>query len=358
MYESWLRPLLFTIDPEQVHNLTIKLGKIICQSQFGLRRLSAWFAYDHPYLQQEVMGMKFQNPLGLAAGFDKNAELLPLWQAIGFGFAEVGTITPQPQTGNPRPRLFRLVEDEAILNRMGFNNRGAAAIRESIIKPHFPVGINLGKQKETPIDLAVQDYLVSFNLLQEKGDYFVINVSSPNTPNLRDLQAIKYLDEIISALTSVNVQRKPLLVKIAPDLSDPDILEIVDLCLARGVAGIIATNTTIAKQNLKSSRFVAEPGGISGAPLQARSTAVISLIYRHSQGRLPIIGVGGIFSAADAWQKLTAGASLLQVYTGLVYRGPGLIREILQGITERMQQQNITDLKAIIGSTIDRVTET
>ncbi|MCS6959621.1 MAG: quinone-dependent dihydroorotate dehydrogenase [Pseudanabaenaceae cyanobacterium SKYGB_i_bin29] len=353
MYQSFLRPLLFTIDPEQAHQLTITIGRSICRSQFWRDRLAAWFAYDHPCLQQEVMGIKFRNPLGLAAGFDKNAELLSLWEAIGFGFAEVGTITPLPQAGNPRPRLFRLPEDEGILNRMGFNNAGAFAISERIGKVNFPVGINLGKQKETPIEGAAQDYLTSFSLLKDKGDYFVINVSSPNTPNLRDLQAVKHLDCILTTLMAANTNGKPLLVKIAPDLADTDILGIVDLCLARGVSGIIATNTTTARDNLRQQKYIYEPGGISGAPLRSRSTAVIRLIYRYSQGKLPIIGVGGISSAEDAWEKLRAGASLLQVYTGLVYRGPGLIREILQGITHRMVRHHFTDLRAVIGSRIE-----
>ena len=351
------RPLLFSLDPEQAHQMAIGIGKIISSSPFLLDRLSAICHYDHPYLRQTVMGIDFNNPLGLAAGFDKNAEVIPLWQALGFGFAEVGTITPFPQTGNPKPRLFRLLKDEAILNRMGFNNDGAQAIAERLKEPNcFPLGINLGKQKETPIEKATDDYVHCFQLLEDKGHYFVINVSSPNTPQLRNLQSVHYLHDIITAIQKVNEQNKPILVKIAPDLADQDIMAIVDLCLDRQIAGIIATNTTITRQNLQTNvlsngkRVAEEEGGISGLPLQQRSNQVIHLIWQHSAGKIPIVGVGGIHSPADAWAKLTAGASLLQIYTGLVYRGPGLIRDILTGIVDRMKQHSFTNIKQVIGS--------
>jgi len=359
MYQQVLRPLFFTLDPEQAHNLAIKTGKTICSSSFILDRLADLFCYDHPYLRQEVMGIEFKNPLGLAAGFDKNAEVIALWQSLGFGFAEVGTITPLPQMGNPKPRLFRLVEDEAILNRMGFNNDGAKEIADRL-KDHisFPIGINLGKQKDTPLDRAKEDYRDCFRWLKDKGSYFVVNVSSPNTPNLRDLQSIDHLQGILSDIQAENKTSKPVLVKIAPDLKDEEIKEIVDLCLNCQVRGIIATNTTTARHNLKTTKLAKgkkieeEAGGISGQPLKHRSNQVIQMIWQHSQGKIPIVGVGGIGSPDDAWQKLTAGASLLQIYTGLVYQGPGLIKTILKGITARMEQHNFTNIRQVIGSKI------
>ncbi|PLS69776.1 MAG: dihydroorotate dehydrogenase (quinone) [Cyanobacteria bacterium M5B4] len=364
MYKSFLLPIFFRFDPEQTHDMAMTIAKGLCHYPAILDRLSSVFHYEHPYLRQNVMGIEFRNPLGLAAGFDKNAEAIPLWQTLGFGFAEVGTITPLPQPGNPQPRLFRLVQDQAILNRMGFNNDGAETIAGRILSQNnndrsFVVGINLGKQKETPIDQAHGDYLHSFRLLKDKGDYFVINVSSPNTPNLRDLQAVSHLDRILSCLQAENEQHKPILVKIAPDLKDEDILAIVDLCLNHSVSGIIATNTTISRDHVQTTvlsngkRPEEEPGGISGAPLKNRSSHIIRLIWRHSLGKIPIVGVGGISSAADAWEKLTAGASLLQVYTGLIYQGPGLITEILRGITARMEQHNFTNLRQVIGSQLE-----
>lgn len=362
MYQKVLRPLFFRLDPEQAHNLAIRAGKSICASNFILDRLANVFRYEHSSLNQKVMGIEFPNPLGLAAGFDKNAEIIPLWHCLGFGFAEIGTVTPLGQPGNPKPRLFRLVEDGAILNRMGFNNDGAKEIAPRVVNiDDFPIGINLGKQKETPLDRATDDYVKSFRLLKDKGSYFVINVSSPNTANLRDLQSTDYLQVILGAMASENQATKPILVKIAPDLPDADILGIVDLCLRYHVSGIIATNTTIARPDLKTTilsngkKIEEEKGGISGAPLKNRSTQVIQLIWQHSRGQIPIVGVGGIQSPEDAWEKLTAGASLLQIYTGLVYQGPGLIKTILKGITDRMEHHNLTNIRQVIGSKINKV---
>jgi dihydroorotate dehydrogenase len=315
-----------------------------------LSALERLFCYRDPRLSVSLWGLTFPNPLGLAAGFDKDGLALGVWPSLGFGFVEVGTITPQPQPGNPKPRLFQLPQDRAALNRMGFNNQGAAALAERLRRLHqrpIPIGINLGKAKITPLEEAAADYLASFRLLQDLGDYFVVNVSSPNTPGLRSLQAAEQLEPILSALQRENQKRKPLLVKIAPDLDWPDIDSILELAQDHQLAGIVATNTTLRRDNLKtrflpgrgipfapaeSRPILAEAGGISGAPLRERSTQVIRYIHRSTQGKLPIIGVGGIFTLADALEKLEAGASLLQVYTGWVYEGPGMVPQLLRGL--------------------------
>jgi dihydroorotate dehydrogenase len=290
-----------------------------------------------------VAGVEFANPVGLAAGFDKNAEFLDILPAFGFGFIEIGTVTPLPQAGNDKPRLFRLVKDKALINRMGFNNDGADRIVERLKnRPKgLVVGGNIGKNKVTPNENAVNDYVICFEKLFDYVDYFVVNVSSPNTPDLRALQDKGPLTEILSTLMSMNLAKtnpKPIFLKIAPDLNESQLLDIVDIVQETKIAGVIATNTTISRANLTTDEQVIDRiglGGVSGAPVRVMSTSVIQFLHDKSGGKFPIIGVGGIYSPQDAQQKLDSGASLIQVYTGFVYEGPGLIKRILKGIQSR-----------------------
>lgn len=345
-----LRPLVFQLDPERAHRWAIALGQQVHRTPWQQRWCEQQFGYRSDRLGQNLWGLRFPNPLGLAAGFDKNGEAIGAWPHFGFGFVEIGTITAEGQPGQPRPRLFRLVEDRAIVNRMGFNNAGARAIAQRL-QAHppavgVPLGINLGKSKNTPLGQAAADYATSFELLAPFAQFITINVSSPNTPNLRDLQAVSALHELLSTLQALNKRHIPLLVKIAPDLADDDLRAITDLCLAQQVAGMIATNTTLSRQGLRHS--TTEPGGLSGQPLKSRSTAVIRLLHHHAP-QLPIIGVGGIASAADAWEKITAGASLLQLYTGWIYEGPWLIPQILRGLEAYLDQYGLQTLTEAIG---------
>lgn len=372
LYQSVLRPFLFSglrADPEWLHQQTLQLLEWLDRRSIGRDWITQWFdqayAYTSPQLQQSLWGLNFPNPLGLAAGFDKDGIGAGLWSHFGFGFAELGTVTFHAQPGNPTPRLFRLLEDEAVLNRMGFNNQGAAQLQSRLNdlsqrQPHrpIPIGINLGKSKITPLAAAAEDYRQSFQLLKGLGDYFVVNVSSPNTPGLRSLQAIDQLKPIFTALQAENTEQKPILVKIAPDLADDDIAAIVALTQASQLAGIIATNTTIRRDQLKTqviartgNPVAQEAGGISGKPVRSRSTEVIRLIYRQTAGQLPIIGVGGIFTAADAWEKITAGASLVQVYTGWIYVGPGMAKQIMQGLVERLDAAGLQNISQAVGIT-------
>jgi len=327
-----------------------------------LRQLHQLCCTTHPALRQQLWGLDFDNPVGLAAGFDKDGIGAALWAHFGFGFAELGTVTLHGQVGNPRPRLFRLPQDHAALNRMGFNNHGADALAarlKQLPSPSapFPLGINLGKSKITSLDLAADDYLGSFRLLKGLGDYFVVNVSSPNTPGLRSLQDASQLDRILARLQHENTEHKPLLVKIAPDLEWEAIADIITLAQTHQMAGIIATNTTIRRDGLTThllpgvgTYLADEPGGISGAPLRQRSTDVIRFIYQKTAGTLPIIGVGGIFTADDAWEKITAGASLVQVYTGWLYEGPQLIPHILAGLAQKLTDHGLTHIHDAVGS--------
>ncbi|MEL6554458.1 MAG: quinone-dependent dihydroorotate dehydrogenase [Cyanobacteria bacterium J06621_11] len=380
LYRFGLRPLLFKgfkADPETVHRQTIDLlawlatepnrGAMLHQptrlaAQAAMANSFQLKPQQSSFLQQSLWGLSFENPFGLAAGFDKNGTAARAWPLLGFGFAELGTVTYYAQPGNPKPRMFRLVEDNAALNRMGFNNSGAAALSQTL-KKHWPegdypmpIGINLGKSKITALEDAAEDYRQSFELLKEQGSYFVVNVSSPNTPGLRSLQAKEQLAPILETLQTANTANKPLLVKISPDLATEDIQDIVQLALDCNLAGIIATNTTINREGLKTQTIDAtgkavqdEAGGISGAPVTQRSTEVIRLIYQQTQGTLPIIGVGGIFTAEDAWAKITAGASLLQTYTGWVYQGPTMVKEILQGISQKLEDRGLRHISQAVG---------
>jgi dihydroorotate dehydrogenase len=320
-------------------------------------------------LPVELFGLTFPNPVGLAAGMDKAAAAVPVWKALGFGFTELGGVTCHAQPGNPSPRMFRAIADEALINRMGFNNPGAEALAQTLTRwksggqwPAHPVGINLGKSKVTPLENAAQDYAQSFLALKSYADFFVVNVSSPNTPNLRKLQDKTALDEILSALQSAQrtmssagstERHKPILVKVAPDLSFEAIDEMLEVAESRHIAGIIATNTTITRpessdESLRS--IYSEAGGLSGRPLKTRSTEVIRHIHRQTGGALPVIGVGGIFSADDAWEKIAAGASLIQLYTGLVYEGPGIMKEIVEGLRLKMIAAGVRELSEVVGT--------
>jgi dihydroorotate dehydrogenase len=301
--------------------------------------VSKVYLIEDPRLEKTLFGIKFKNPVGLAAGFDKNAELYKELSSFGFGFIEIGTVTPKPQSGNPKKRLFRLVEDTAIINRMGFNNVGVEEVVKNLKKNKTTlIGGNIGKNKITPNSLAIDDYVASFNMLFNFVDYFVVNVSSPNTPNLRDLQEKEPLTKLINSLISINRQKelpKPILLKIAPDLNNNQLLDIISIVNNTGLDGIIATNTTINRDNLKSVNKH-EIGGLSGKPLALRSTEVIKFISKNSNKTIPIIGVGGINSVADALEKFDAGADLIQIYTGFIYEGPNLIRSINKALLKRV----------------------
>jgi dihydroorotate dehydrogenase len=357
-YHHLIRPALFTQDPERIHERTLRVLGWIGESEFACAAFESLLGA--PPLPAEVFGLKFPNPVGLAAGMDKSAAALPAWQALGFGFTELGAVTWIAQPGNPAPRLFRAIPDEAIINRMGFNNPGAEAVASILGDwrrrgrwPSHPVGMNLGKSKVAPLEQAPEDYASSFRTLLPHLDFFVVNVSSPNTPNLRQLQDKTALDEILAALQEQQPPRpKPVLVKIAPDLAFEALDEILDLVGPRQIAGMVATNTTITRPEVIDpalSRIYAETGGLSGRPLRARSTAVVRHLYRQTRGRLPIIGVGGIFNAADAWEKITAGASLVQLYTGLVYEGPGVVQAVVRGLLERLESEGLRSLTQATG---------
>jgi dihydroorotate dehydrogenase len=390
IYQTALRPVLFSAlkaDPEWLHQRSLQVLAWLDATQqqpatqWLQQRLQQAYCLVDRRLEQSLWGMNFDNPIGLAAGFDKDGVATNIWSSFGFGFAELGTVTLHAQPGNDRPRLFRLLRDRAVLNRMGFNNQGAAAMATRLQQSQAdsklmqnskspagtlaankiqtslpcPIGINLGKSKITPLETAAADYLHSFQLLQDWGDYFVVNVSSPNTPGLRSLQATDQLAPILAALQQENQGRKPLLVKIAPDLEWDAIAAVIDLAQQHNLAGIIATNTTIRRDGLQTQALstgkspTAELGGISGAPLRQRSTEVIRFIWQQTQGKLPIVGVGGVFTAADAWEKITAGASLVQVYTGWVYEGPSMVRQISTGLLQRLEQEGLESISQAIG---------
>lgn len=340
MYKSFIRPLLFKFDPEEVHHFTFSFLKFIHKFPFVPQFLRSLYVLEDKRLEREVFGLKFKNPVGLAAGFDKDAKLYKELSNLGFGFIEIGTLTPEPQPGNPKKRLFRLKQDKAIINRMGFNNEGVKAAAKRLRKNQkILIGGNIGKNKLTPNENAIRDYEICFEELYEVVDYFVVNVSSPNTPNLRELQDKEPLTELLKRLQIKNQQKskpKPILLKIAPDLSDEQLLDIIEIIKTTGISGVIATNTTISRENLTSENQK-ESGGLSGYPLRNRATEVIKFLSEKSGKAFPIIGVGGIHSPEDAIEKLNAGASLVQVYTGFIYEGPGLIKKINRKLMELNQ---------------------
>jgi len=333
-YERFVRPLLFSLDAEAAHDLTVAFLQGASHLDLVLRALKIFRPLPKP---KTVFGLEFPNPIGLAAGLDKNGVALSAWAALGFGFIEIGTVTARPQPGNPSPRIFRFPEHLALINRLGFNNDGADAVAERLRKlrasgrwPAVPVGINIGKSKATPLEKATDDYLYSFRLLREFADYIALNVSSPNTPGLRDLQAAAALSQLLRAIGDENRKNtKPVLVKIAPDLSMSELGELVTTCEENEIAGIIATNTTLDHSSVPPERDQA--GGLSGAPLREKSTALVRAIAARST--IPVVASGGIFDAKSAQEKFETGAQLLQVYTGYIYRGPGLLKEIMENLT-------------------------
>jgi dihydroorotate dehydrogenase len=337
MYKLIIRPLLFCFDPEEVHYFTFSVIRTLSKIPGFPSLFKSLYEVNDKRLETEVFGLKFKNPVGLAAGFDKDAKLYKELSNFGFGFIEIGTLTPKGQEGNPKKRLFRLKADSAIINRMGFNNGGVLEAVERLKQnTGVLIGGNIGKNKLTPNEEATSDYEICFDALYDHVDYFVVNVSSPNTPNLRALQDKEPLTQLLQTLQNKNLakpKQKPILLKIAPDLTDEQLLDIIDIVKTTQIAGVIATNTTISREGLQSENQT-ETGGLSGKPLTQRSTEVIRFLSEKSNKAFPIIGVGGIHSADDAIEKLEAGASLIQLYTGFIYEGPALVKAINKKILE------------------------
>lgn len=351
LYYKLVRSMLFKLPPETAHELGVDFMKR------GLALKFAGRAEAPDFGEIKRFGLTFKSPLGMAAGFDKNGVVVEELGKLGFGFVEVGTVTYHPQKGNDKPRMFRLPADGALINRLGFNNEGTAEVVERLrrLRRNCVVGVNIGKNKDVPNEEAVENYLESFDLVHPVADYIAVNISSPNTPNLRELQKAENLEDLLGELQKRNreLAEKPLLVKIAPDLTNAEIEAVVDICLSLGISGIIATNTTISREGLSTkSEKVREigAGGLSGKPLRARSTEVISQISKYSGGKLPIIGVGGIFTAEDAFEKIAAGASLVQAYTGFVYGGPSFAREINSGLARILKEKGFSALDHAVGS--------
>ena len=331
MYKKIISPFLFLFDPEKIHTFTFFLIKAFFKIPILGFIIESFYKVKSPKLERKLFGLNFENPVGIAAGFDKNATHISEFEKFGFGFIEIGTVTPKPQHGNPKKRLFRLKEDTAIINRMGFNNDGVTKIKNRLKKNYnVLIGGNIGKNKVTPNSQAKNDYIICFKELYNYVDYFVVNVSSPNTPGLRELQSKEFLNDLfidLNKLRSNETVKKPILIKISPDLSKEKILEILEVIDTNNIDGIIATNTTIDYPNLKSKNKN-ETGGLSGAPLYDKSNEVISFISKITNGKLPIIGVGGISTPEQAVKKIEAGAHLIQLYTGIIYEGPGIVRKI------------------------------
>jgi dihydroorotate dehydrogenase len=362
VYRSLVRPLLFRLPPETAHELALHSLSLL--NAKALSDLAARY-YAGPSVPSALkrFGISFPNVVGLAAGFDKDGVALNALAALGFGFIEAGTVTFHPQPGNPRPRLFRLPQDKALINRAGFNNAGAAAFvkRVKAKPPRCVLGVSIGKSKITPLENATEDYLASFALVYKVADYIAVNVSSPNTPQLRELQQVEQLASLLTALQERSrelqqIQQReqpmPLLVKLSPDLTREQLEAIVDVIVRLRIDGIIATNTTIAREPLTTNRAQVAAlgdGGLSGGPLRGRSTQIVAQLYRLTGGKIPIVGVGGIFNAEDAWEKICAGASLIQLYTGFIYRGPGIAREINQGLETILQREGFANLDAAVG---------
>ena len=361
IYKSIIRPLLFRKDPEEAHETTLAL---LSRLEFLSGAIEGFYKVDDERLVVKIGPLTLPNPVGLAGGFDKNATAPKMLSAFGFGFMELGAITDQAQPGNPKPRLFRLPEDLALINRLGFNNEGADAIAIKLERlgarggrPKIPLGMNVGRTKIVDTKNAVADFLSCFEKLFPHGDFFTLNVSSPNTPNLRDLQERSLLQELLSAVQERNRQlaeragiaAKPVFVKIAPDMEFSQVDEIVEVVEAVKLDGIVATNATaFMRDNLKSIHGP-EPGGLSGRPISAMVTSFISHIYRITRGRVPIIGVGGIFSAADAYEKIEAGANAVQIYTGWIYEGPGAVKRINRGLLRRLERDGLKHISEAVG---------
>ena len=358
-----LRPLLFTLPAERAHHLGAAALSAALSTSRARALARSRYHVDDPALRVERFGVRFANPVGLAAGFDKGGEWFNALGALGFGFVEIGTVTALAQPGNPHPRLFRLPADRALLNRMGFNNPGAEVVAARLARTpaETVLGINLGKSRAAPLEEAATDYLRSLELLEPYAAYLVVNVSSPNTPGLRQLQDAAPLRALLRALRArageLAAARggapRPILLKIAPDLSDAQVEEAAGIAVEEGMAGLVATNTTVSRDGLSTPAAMLErlgAGGISGAPVARRAREVVSLAYRATGGRLPVVGVGGIFGAEDAWEMVRAGAGLLQLWTGFVYRGPGLAREINRGLAERLHREGMRSLDDAVGA--------
>ncbi|WP_301169918.1 quinone-dependent dihydroorotate dehydrogenase [Brevibacillus nitrificans] len=358
MYQL-IRQYLFQQDPEEIHEKTIHALKLVEDSAPGKALMRMVYQLRNERLETNLWGLKFPNPVGLAAGFDKNAEVYHALGAMGFGFVEVGTITPQGQPGNPKPRLFRLSEHQAVINRMGFNNLGAYLASQHLIDFAYsdvPIGINIGKNKVTPNEEAASDYSKCLDMLYAYGHYFVINISSPNTPNLRDLQETESLRVLIRAvrekaaeLEARGVKKKPILLKVAPDMSDEQMHDVVHAAVEEGISGIIATNTTLSREAVANHPKADEAGGLSGRPLTERSTEWVKQIYQEIGDKVPIIGVGGIYNGEDAYNKIRAGASLVQVYTGMIYQGPGIAKQINKQLLKLMARDGFTHISEVVG---------
>lgn len=371
-YTRVARPALFVLDAERAHELTIAaLRWPLVVSALGQGRETS---LDRR-LSQQAFGLHFTNPLGLAAGLDKQGSAVPAWTALGFGFAEIGTVTPRPQSGNPKPRVFRLKLDRAVINRLGFNSEGAEGVARNLsrevrlkvdtteairLKPDstvFRVGINIGKNRDTPNDRAADDYVRAIDVLHRYADYFAINVSSPNTAGLRDLQESQSLRTLVEQAVR-RVREKspdraiPVLVKLSPDSAENDLLQSADAAVEGGAAGIIATNTTVARLNLRSGAAAKEAGGLSGAPLKATANSACRLLFRHLGRRVPIVGVGGISTADDAYERIRSGATLVQIYTALVYEGPALVQRLLYGLGARLAGDGFSQIEEAIGSDV------
>lgn len=361
LYRNFAKPVLFQMDPEQAHHLIVDgLGSAAKVPGFPSLLRSMYGVTSRPETAVELCGLKFPNPIGLAAGLDKNAKAVGGFASLGFGFMEVGTVTPRPQTGNDKPRLFRLPPDEALINRMGFNNVGAEAMAQHLTQAgpqRIPVAVNIGKNKDTPNEKATDDYRTCIKTLYPFGDFFVVNISSPNTPGLRNLQHGADLRELVAAVkdemrsqsSATGLPLKPVFVKIAPDVTDNELGFMVETLAESGVSGVIATNTTLSRDGLYHPNSK-EAGGLSGKPLTAKSTDVIRQVYRLTGGKLPIIGSGGIFTAQDAYEKIRAGASLVEVYTALIYKGPGLLRELNYGLLQLLQRDGYTHISQAVGA--------
>ncbi len=348
MYKKLLRPLLFTVDPERIHN-TVMLLAGAARSEIVRLPIRAAFDYRDPRLSVKLFGIDFPNPLGLAAGFDKDAEAVDFFSALGFGFIEVGTVTPRPQPGNPKPRIFRLPQDGALINRMGFPSEGAEVVAKRLSRPsdhvRARIGVNIGKNKSTLLEQAADDYAYAFSVLKNCGDFFVVNVSSPNTPELRKLQHSSYLADILQRIQELNKEKKPLLVKIAPDLSYAELDDVLECCMAAGVSGIVAANTTVSREGLSSQTN--ESGGLSGRPLKNKAREFVSHIAARTEGRLPIIAVGGVSSAVDMIELMRRGASLVQVYTAFIYEGPAFVKHVCRELSDFLDREGLSSISQI-----------
>ena len=344
MYKLLVRPLLFSFDPEWVHYFTLNTLKLLNKIPFSSWLFRKIYSYQNSSLEKELFGIKFKNPVGLAAGFDKNGKYIKEMSNLGFGFIEIGTITPKPQPGNPKKRLFRVQNDLAIINRLGINNDGNILCAERLKKNNSDVviGGNIGKNTTTSNENADKDYIQNFEILHQYVDYFVLNVSCPNVSNFTKLQDVEFLKKLVPQLKKINStkpKKKPILIKISPDLNQDQLDETIDLIRSENLDGIIATNTTTSRNNLKTNKSKIEKfgnGGLSGEPLKNKSTEVIRYISKKTKGNLPIIGVGGIMNPKDALDKIKAGADLIQLYTGFIYEGPSIVKKINQGILKNL----------------------